>query len=121
LARFAPIPFDTQNPELQAEEAMEWNRVCRAVNGYGKIFYRRRRINIKRKSGNIADFLRRWSRNYDFMIVLDADSVMTGEVLVRLAGIAAGRDHSNCSGHRQSRFLVCPHATVCQPSLRPSV
>jgi membrane glycosyltransferase len=79
------ILSDTQNPELQAEEEMEWNRVCRAVNGYGKIFYRRRRINIKRKSGNIADFLRRWSRNYDFMIVLDADSVMTGEVMVRLA------------------------------------
>jgi membrane glycosyltransferase len=79
------ILSDTQNPEHQAEEEIEWNKVCRSVNGQGKIFYRRRRINIKRKSGNIADFLRRWSRNYDFMIVLDADSVMTGEVMVRLA------------------------------------
>jgi membrane glycosyltransferase len=79
------ILSDTQTPELQAEEEIEWDKICRAVNGYGKIFYRRRRVNIKRKSGNIADFLRRWSRNYDFMIVLDADSVMTGEVMVRLA------------------------------------
>lgn len=29
------------------------------MNGFGKIFYRRRKLNIKRKSGNIADFLRR--------------------------------------------------------------
>ena len=42
------------------------------------IFYRRRRINLKRKSGNVADFcpLR---AHYTYMIVFDADSVMTGE------------------------------------------
>ena len=48
------------------------------------IFYQRRRVNIKRKSGNIADFLRRWSKHYDYMIVLDADSLMTGAAVVRL-------------------------------------
>ena len=47
------------------------------LSGFGRIFYRHRRVNIKRKSGNIADFLRRWSRNYDYMIVLDADSLMS--------------------------------------------
>ena len=79
------ILSDTQTPPLQAEEELEWQKICSRVNGYGRIFYRRRRINIKRKSGNIADFLRRWSRDYDFMIILDADSVMTGEVIVQLA------------------------------------
>jgi membrane glycosyltransferase len=40
-----------------------------------------------RKSGNIADFCRRWGRRYRYMVVLDADSVMTGTAvssLVRL-------------------------------------
>lgn len=75
---------DTGSEERQSEEEVAWERTCRAVNGYGRIFYRRRRVNIKRKSGNIADFLRRWSRNYEYMIVLDADSLMTGAALVQL-------------------------------------
>ncbi len=76
---------DTADAARQFEEQISWERTCRALNGFERIFYRHRRNNIKRKSGNIADFLRRWSRNYDFMIVLDADSLMSGEVMVRLA------------------------------------
>ena len=78
---------DTTDPEKQVEEEVAWAEMCRAVHGFGKIFYRHRRNNIRRKSGNIADFLRRWGRNYDYMIVFDADSVMAGETLVRLARI----------------------------------
>ena len=37
-----------------------------------------------RKSGNIANFCRRWGHNYRYMIVLDADSVMAGETWVRM-------------------------------------
>jgi membrane glycosyltransferase len=76
---------DSGNPQRQAEEATEWQRTCRAVEGFGRIYYRHRGLNIKRKSGNVADFLRRWSRPYEYMIVLDADSIMTGEALVGLA------------------------------------
>ena len=78
---------DTSNPETQVEEEIAWAQTCRAVQGFGKIFYRHRRNNIRRKSGNIADFLRRWGRNYDYMIVFDADSVMAGTTLVRLVEI----------------------------------
>jgi membrane glycosyltransferase len=87
------ILSDTRTPERQAEEEIEWAKICRAVNGFDRIFYRRRQVNIKRKSGNIADFLRRWSRPYDFMIVLDADSVMTGEAMVRLAQMMEAAPH----------------------------
>jgi membrane glycosyltransferase len=75
---------DTRDAEKQVEEETAWAHVCRAVDGFSKIFYRHRRNNIKRKSGNIADFLRRWGRNYDYMVVFDADSVMAGATLVRL-------------------------------------
>src|SRR3546814_17621953 len=46
--------------------------------------FRSRRYNIERKSGNIADFCRRWGRRYEHMVVLDADSLMTGETLVAM-------------------------------------
>ena len=42
------------------------------------------RHRIKRKAGNVADFCRRWGRDYRYMVVLDADSVMSGDCLVSL-------------------------------------
>ena len=36
---------------------------------------------MKRKSGNIDDFCRRWGNQYSYMVVLDADSVMSGDCL----------------------------------------
>ena len=75
---------DSNDPDTCVAEPHAWLELCRAVGGFGRIYYRRRRHRIKRKSGNIADFCRRWGRNYRYMVVLDADSVMTGECLTRL-------------------------------------
>src|SRR5207249_4139706 len=61
-----------------------WIELCRRVGGFGRIFYRWRQHRIKRKSGNIADFCRRWGSSYRYMVVLDADSVMSGTCLTTL-------------------------------------
>jgi membrane glycosyltransferase len=74
---------DTSDPDTQVAEIDAWHALCGSV-GFGHVFYRWRRHRIKRKSGNIADFCRRWGRNYRYMVVLDADSVMSGECLTRL-------------------------------------
>ena len=57
------------------------------------IFYRRRPHNEARKPGNIADWIRRFGGGYDSMLILDADSRMSGEAMVRLA-VAMERDPS---------------------------
>jgi membrane glycosyltransferase len=49
------------------------------------VYYRRRPINHARKPGNIADWVRRFGGAYESMIVLDADSRMSGEAMTRLA------------------------------------
>ena len=85
------ILSDTDNPDKWVEEEEAWNDLRGLMNGYNRIFYRNRRVNIKRKSGNIADFCRRWGANYRYMIVLDADSVMTGPALVRMITIMQQR------------------------------
>ena len=59
--------------------------VRRAHDAAGRVFYRRRLDRSERKAGNIAEFVRRWGAQYECMIVLDADSVMTGTALVTLA------------------------------------
>ncbi len=79
---------DTADPTLAAHEIEAWFEWCKAVNGFGRIFYRRRKVRIERKSGNVADFLRRWGSRYEFMISLDADSLMAGETLVKLVELA---------------------------------
>ncbi|ACA19818.1 glycosyl transferase family 2 [Methylobacterium sp. 4-46] len=50
-----------------------------------RLYYRHRPKNHHRKAGNIADFVTRWGGHYDHMLVLDADSLMSGECVVRLA------------------------------------
>ncbi len=50
-----------------------------------RVYYRHRPKNHHRKAGNIADFVTRWGGAYDHMLVLDADSLMTGETIARLA------------------------------------
>ena len=49
------------------------------------LYYRRRADNHHKKAGNIADFVTRWGGAYEAMIVLDADSMMSGATLVMLA------------------------------------
>ena len=84
------ILSDTSDPDTWVEEEWCWYKLCHLCDASGKIFYRRRKINTKRKSGNIADFCRRWGRNYRYMIVLDADSIMTGSTLVSMVHVMEG-------------------------------
>jgi membrane glycosyltransferase len=81
---------DSADPDKRAAEQAAWMELVQAVRGSGRIFYRWRRHRIKRKSGNVADFCRRWGNNYRYMIVLDADSVMTGECITRLVRMMEG-------------------------------
>jgi membrane glycosyltransferase len=78
---------DTASPNVWIDEEEAWLRWCRATDGFGRIFYRRRKARVARKSGNVADFCRRWGKQYRYMIMLDADSVMSGTALVRLVAM----------------------------------
>ncbi|MDE4172837.1 glucans biosynthesis glucosyltransferase MdoH [Phaeobacter sp. PT47_59] len=54
-----------------------------------RLYYRRRAQNTGRKAGNIADWVRRWGAGYEAMLVLDADSLMTGRAIAELADALA--------------------------------
>ncbi len=82
---------DTTDPDVWVEEEEAWHRFCLEENALGRVFYRKRTSNTKRKSGNVADFCRRWGKSYRYMAVFDADSIMTGETLVRLVQIMEAR------------------------------
>jgi membrane glycosyltransferase len=84
------ILSDTSDADKWAEEEIAWAELCRSLGSFNRVFYRNRRVNLKRKSGNIADFCRRWGKNYRYMAVLDADSVMAGSTLVRMVEVMEG-------------------------------
>lgn len=78
------ILSDSRDPQVWLEERASWYRLCIDTGAGGRLFYRRRPLNLHYKSGNVADFLRRWGRLYRYLIVLDADSLMRGDTLVRM-------------------------------------
>lgn len=82
------ILSDSYDPDLCVAELEAWERFRAECftegQAGGGIFYRRRLRRVKRKSGNLDNFCRRWGANYRYMIVLDADSVMSGDCLSQL-------------------------------------
>ena len=82
---------DTTDPDVWVQEEEGWRRFCTEQDAFGRVFYRKRRSNAKRKSGNVADFCRRWGKNYRYMIVFDADSIMAGRTMVRMVQMMEAR------------------------------
>ena len=78
------ILSDTTDPSVWIAEEAAYLRL-RQRSQCERIFYRRRAANIGRKAGNIAEWVTRFGGGYDNMLVLDADSLMAGDTVVRLA------------------------------------
>ncbi len=76
---------DTTRPEIQAEEEAAFAVLRQRLGDGARLFYRRRADNAERKAGNIAEWVRRFGAAYPHMLILDADSLMTGDTIVRLA------------------------------------
>ncbi|MCJ2183380.1 glucans biosynthesis glucosyltransferase MdoH [Novosphingobium sp. 1949] len=70
-------------------ELAEWQEV--AAEAPINVYYRRREKNIARKPGNIAEWVRRFGGAYECMLVLDADSMMSGDAIVGMASIMEER------------------------------
>lgn len=79
------IVSDTTNPDVWVAEERAFLDLRRRLGPDSRVYYRHRPKNHHRKAGNIADFVTRWGGHYEQMLVLDADSLMTGTCIVRLA------------------------------------
>jgi membrane glycosyltransferase len=81
------ILSDTDVPAVAAAEeaaAEAWRSEC---DDPSRIIYRRRPHNTAYKAGNVRDFCEHWGPDYELMLPLDADSLMSGEAIVRLVRI----------------------------------
>jgi membrane glycosyltransferase len=80
---------DSYTPEIAAAERAAWEDLRAALASSPnqpqvEVYYRLRTRRTHRKAGNVADFCRRWGKDYRYMVVLDADSVMSGDCLTSM-------------------------------------
>ncbi|MEP9353992.1 glucans biosynthesis glucosyltransferase MdoH [Xanthobacter sp. KR7-65] len=77
------ILSDSTDPDIWVAEEAAFLALCRRTGG--RFYYRHRAQNTDRKAGNIAEWVTRFGGAYEAMLILDADSVMTGDCMVRIA------------------------------------
>jgi membrane glycosyltransferase len=78
------ILSDTSTPQVAAAEEAAFAAWRAQAPDPERILYRRRAANTGFKAGNLRDFCETYGRDYDLMLPLDADSLMSGEAIVRL-------------------------------------
>jgi membrane glycosyltransferase len=104
---------DSRDPATLAAERAAWEQLRAALAAQGgsqpEVYYRARRRRTHRKAGNVADFCRRWGKDYRYMVVLDADSVMSGDCLVTLAKLMEANPRA---GIVQTATQPIGHVTV---------
>jgi membrane glycosyltransferase len=76
---------DSSDVAVRAAERQAWLALRDHVAASGlRVHYRWRARRTQRKAGNVADFCRRWGARHRYMVVLDADSVMSGAAVLGL-------------------------------------
>ena len=75
---------DTTDPKIWVDEEKIWFETKQQIPESINLYYRRRSKNVARKSGNIEDFCNKWGAHYDYMIVLDADSLLEGRTMLKM-------------------------------------
>lgn len=78
------ILSDTRDPDAWARETAAFAALRARLAGRMAVWYRRRPANEGRKAGNLRDFVERWGARYDYLLSLDADSLMTPRTILAM-------------------------------------
>ncbi len=78
------ILSDTNDPAVAMAEEQAVALWKAADKDGDRITYRRRTENTGFKAGNVRDFCERWGRDFELMLPLDADSLMSGDTIVKM-------------------------------------
>lgn len=78
---------DSNQPEIAAAEVQAAAALSQRFGSALGITYRRREHSEGFKAGNLREFCGRWGHRHAFAIVLDADSLMTPQSMLRLVRV----------------------------------
>ena len=83
------ILSDTNDAQVALEEERRFEDLkMRYPRFASRIHYRRRETNEGFKAGNMRDFCERYGADFEFMLPLDADSLMSGNMIRRMVRMA---------------------------------
>ncbi len=105
---------DSFDPDIAKAERAAWEDLRAALAAQPdlpqiEVYYRLRTRRTHRKAGNVADFCRRWGKDYRYMVVLDADSVMSGRCLADMVKLMEAHPRA---GIIQTATQAVGHATL---------
>ena len=83
------ILSDTRDDEIAHQENLAFTALREQFPAVSGIYYRRRDSNVDRKIGNLNDWISNWASDYQAMLVLDADSLMSADAIVQLSDALA--------------------------------
>ncbi|MCB8838671.1 glucans biosynthesis glucosyltransferase MdoH [Aurantimonas sp. VKM B-3413] len=78
------ILSDSTRPENVEAERRAYDLLLSEMAVAGHLYYRHREQNVGRKAGNIADFVTTSGGAYEYMLILDADSLMRPTTMVKM-------------------------------------
>jgi membrane glycosyltransferase len=79
------ILSDTDDAAVAAIEERSFDALrARHPHAASRLHYRRRTSNEGYKAGNVRQFCDTWGHDFTFMLPLDADSLMSGETILRM-------------------------------------
>lgn len=79
------ILSDTRDGQIAEDELRAYAALAAMAPQGFAVHYRRRDTNTDKKVGNLVDWITGWGAAYEAMVVLDADSLMTGRAIDRMA------------------------------------
>ncbi|MEL6962391.1 MAG: glucans biosynthesis glucosyltransferase MdoH [Pseudomonadota bacterium] len=102
------ILSDTQDAAIARQEEEAFAAWQEGAIRPERLHYRRRTSNEGFKAGNVREFMERHGDRFDFMLVLDSDSVMSAHAIRRLVSIM---DADNKIGILQPLIVGLPSAS----------
>lgn len=75
---------DSTDPDTWVKETAAVSQLKEQLADQVNVWYRRRFNNSAKKAGNVHEFVCRWGARYDYMLVLDADSLLSADTLISL-------------------------------------
>jgi membrane glycosyltransferase len=100
---------DTTDPAIAALEDQRFGALASKGADGVPVVYRRRTTNAGFKAGNIRDFCERWGAEFEFALILDADSFMSADAVLRLVRIM---QHNPKLGILQSLVVGLPSTSA---------
>ena len=97
---------DTTDRDIAAQEEARFAQWQAAAAFPNQLNYRRRQDNSDHKNGNLWEFLKRCQGEYDYFLLLDADSLMSAE---RITQMARSMDSDEHLGIYQSLIVGLPN------------